>query len=56
MRTREQGLNIGRLSKLNQAVRNSIKRLLDGGIGIEEISKSLEIGVGSVYRALKAAY
>ena len=54
-RARAQGVKIGRPSKLNEAVRTSVKLLRDGGMGIKEISKRLEIGVGSVYGALKAA-
>jgi transposase len=48
-------VKIGRPSKLNETVRTSVKLLRDGGMGIKEISKRLEIGVGSVYGALKAA-
>ena len=54
-RARAQGVKIGRPSKLNDAVRTSVKLLRDGGMGIKEISKRLEIGVGSVYSALSAA-
>jgi hypothetical protein len=39
---------------MNDAVRTSVKLLRDGGMGIKEISKRLEIGVGSVYGALNA--
>jgi len=45
-------VKIGRPSKLNDAVRTSVKLLREGGMGIKEISKRLEIGVGSVYSAL----
>ena len=51
-RARAQGVKIGRPSKLNEAVRTSVKLLRDGGMGIKEISKRLEIGVGSVYSAM----
>ena len=54
-RSRAQGVKIGGPSKLNEAARISVKFLRDGGMGIKEISKRLEIGVGSVYGALKAA-
>ena len=36
---RAQGVKIGRPSKLNEAVRTSVKLLRDGGMGIKEISK-----------------
>ncbi len=52
---RAQGVKIGRPSSLNEAVRASVKQLRDGDMGIKEISKRLEIGVGSVYGVLKAA-
>ena len=54
-RARAQGVKIGRPSKLNEAVRTSVKLLRDGGMGIKEISKRLEIGVGSVYGVMRAA-
>ena len=52
---RGQGVKIGRPSNLNEAVRASVKQLRGGDMGIKEISKRLEIGVGSVYGVLKAA-
>jgi DNA invertase Pin-like site-specific DNA recombinase len=55
-RARAQGVRIGRPSKMNDAVKTSVKLLRDGGMGIKEISKRLEIGVGTVYSALKDAY
>lgn len=45
---------LGSLSKMNDAVRTAVKLLRDGGMGIKEISKRLEIGVGTVYSALGA--
>jgi DNA invertase Pin-like site-specific DNA recombinase len=54
-RARAQGVKIGRPSKLNDAARTSVKLLRESGMGIKEISKRLEIGVGSVYGALQAA-
>ena len=52
-RARAQGVKIGRPSKLNDAVRTSVKLLRENGMGIKEISKRLEIGVGSVYSAIR---
>ena len=54
-RARSQGLKIEQPNKRDDAVRTSVKLLRDGGMGIKEISKRLEIGVGSVYGALRAA-
>ncbi len=48
-------MKIGRPSKLSDAVRTSVKLLREGGMGIKEISKRLEIGVGSVYAAIAKA-
>jgi DNA invertase Pin-like site-specific DNA recombinase len=55
-RARAQGVKLGRPSKLNDAVRTSVKLLRGGGMGIKEISRTLEIGIGSVYGALRAAH
>jgi DNA invertase Pin-like site-specific DNA recombinase len=54
-RARAQGVKIGRPSKMNDAVKTSVKMLRDNGIGIKDISKRLEIGIGTVYSVLKAA-
>ena len=54
-RARAQGVKIGRPTKMNDAVRTSVRLLRDNGMGIREIAKRLEIGVGTVYSALKAA-
>ncbi len=54
-RARSQGVKIGRPSKMNEAVRTSVRLLRGNGMAIREISKRLEIGVGTVYSALKAA-
>ena len=54
-RARSQGVKIGRPSKMNEAVRTSVKLLRDNGMAIREISRRLEIGVGTVYSVLRAA-
>lgn len=54
-RARSQGVKIGRPSKMNDAVRTSVQLLRGNGMAIREISKRLEIGVGTVYLALQAA-
>ena len=54
-RASSQGVKIGRPSKMNDAVRSSVKMLKDRGVGIREIAKKLEIGVGTVYSVLRAA-
>jgi DNA invertase Pin-like site-specific DNA recombinase len=54
-RARSQGTKIGRPSKMNDAVRTSVRLLRDKGMSIREIAKRLEIGVGTVYTVLKTA-
>jgi DNA invertase Pin-like site-specific DNA recombinase len=44
-RARTQGVKIGRPGRLDEVVRTSVKLLRDGGMGIKEISKRLEIGI-----------
>jgi DNA invertase Pin-like site-specific DNA recombinase len=51
-RARAQGIKIGRPSKLNDAVKTSVKLLRGNGMGIKQIAKTLEIGIGSVYASL----
>ena len=50
-----QGVKIGRPSKMNDAVRSSVRMLKDKGVGIRDIARKLEIGVGTVYSVLRAA-
>lgn len=51
-RAKAQGVKIGRPSKMNDAVKTSVKLLRENGKGIREISRMLGIGVGSVYVAM----
>ena len=54
-RARSQGVKIGRPTKMNDAVRTSVKLLHGNGMAIRKIAKQLEIGVGTVYTVLRAA-
>ena len=54
-RARSQGVKIGRPSKMNDAVRTSVKLLHGNGMAIRNISKQLAIGVGTVYSVLRVA-
>ncbi|MBX3534554.1 MAG: recombinase family protein [Xanthobacteraceae bacterium] len=54
-RARAQGIKIGRPSKMNDAVKTSVRLLKGKGVGIREIASKLEIGIGTVYSVLKAA-
>ena len=49
------GVRFGRPSKMNSSVAEAVRLLREKGAGIKEISRSLEIGVGTVYKALKTA-
>lgn len=54
-RARARGVKFGRPSKMNSSVAEAVRLLREKGAGIKEIAKSLEIGVGSVYKALRIA-
>jgi len=46
------GVKMGRPSKMNDGMRSAIKLLRDKGMGIKQISKQLQIGIGTVYSVL----
>ncbi|MEQ1656781.1 MAG: recombinase family protein [Nitrospira sp.] len=54
-RAKTRGVRFGRPSKMNSSVAEAVKLLREKGAGIKEIAKSLQIGVGSVYKALNNA-
>jgi DNA invertase Pin-like site-specific DNA recombinase len=54
-RAKARGVKFGRKSKMNSSVAEAVRLLREKGAGIKEISRSLEIGVGTVYKALKMA-
>jgi len=54
-RAKARGVRFGRPSKMNSSVAEAVRLLREKGAGIKEIARSLEIGVGSVYKALKTA-
>ena len=49
-----QGIKIGRPTKMNDAVQTAVKLLRADGVAIKDIARRLEIGVGTVYTALRA--
>ena len=53
-RAKERGVKFGRPSKMNSSVAEAVRLLREKGAGIKDIAKSLQIGVGSVYQALRA--
>ena len=54
-RAKARGVKFGRPSKMNSSVAEAVRLLREKGAGIKDIAKSLQIGVGSVYQALRAA-
>jgi DNA invertase Pin-like site-specific DNA recombinase len=54
-RAKARGVKFGRPSKMNSSVAEAVRLLREKGAGIKEIASSLQIGVGSVYKALKTA-
>lgn len=54
-RAKARGVKFGRPSKMNSSVEEAVRLLREKGAGIKEIAKSLEIGVGTVYKALNNA-
>ena len=53
-RVRSEGKKLGRPTNYNDGMKNSIRLLRDGGMSIKKIAVNLEIGIGTVYRALGA--
>ena len=54
-RAKARGVKFGRPTKFNDSVAVSVRMLREKGAGIREIAKSLQIGVGTVYKALGKA-
>jgi DNA invertase Pin-like site-specific DNA recombinase len=54
-RARARGVRFGRPSKMNSSVTEAVRLLREKGAGIKDIAKSLQIGVGSVYKAINLA-
>ena len=54
-RAKARGVKFGRKSKMNSSVAEAVRLLRQKGAGIKNIAKSLEIGVGSVYKCLRSA-
>ena len=52
-RAKARGVKFGRKSKMNSSVAEAVRLLRGKGAGIKDIAKSLKIGVGTVYKALK---
>jgi DNA invertase Pin-like site-specific DNA recombinase len=46
------GVKMGLRSKMNEGMRQAVKLLREKGMGIKQIAKQLQIGVGTVYSAI----
>lgn len=51
-RAKASGVHIGRPTKMNDGVKCAVKLLREKGMSIRQISKQLQIGVGTVYSVL----
>ena len=51
-RAKASGVHIGRPTKMNDGMRQAVKLLREKGMGIKQIAKQLQIGVGKVYSAI----
>lgn len=51
-RAKANGVKLGIPSKMNDGMRSSVKLLREKGMGIKQIAKQLQIGVGTVYTVM----
>ena len=51
-RAREQGKKLGRKTKVNESLITAVRLLREKEMSIKNISKQLNIGVGTVYKVL----
>jgi DNA invertase Pin-like site-specific DNA recombinase len=54
-RAKARGVKFGRPSSYSESVANAVRMLRAKGAGIREIQKSLGLGAGTVYKALRSA-
>jgi len=53
-RAKANGVKLGRPSKMNDGMRSAVKLLREKGMGIKQIARELQIGVGTVYSVMGA--
>jgi len=46
---------LGRPSKMNDGMKSAVKLLREKGMGIKQIARELQIGVGTVYSVVQVA-
>ena len=51
-RAKANGVKLGRPSKMNDGMKSAVKLLREKGMGIKQIAKELQIGVGTVYSVI----
>jgi DNA invertase Pin-like site-specific DNA recombinase len=51
-RAKANGVKLGRPSKMNDGMRSAVKLLREKGMGIKQIARKLQIGVGTVYSVM----
>jgi DNA invertase Pin-like site-specific DNA recombinase len=54
-RAKANGVKFGRPSKMSDGMRSAVKLLREKGMGIKQIAKQLQIGVGTVYSVMQVA-
>ena len=54
-RAKANGVKLGRPSKMNDGMRSAVKLLREKGMGIKQIARELQIGVGTVYSVMQVA-
>ena len=54
-RAKANGVKLGRPTKMNDGMRSAVKILREKGMGIKQISRVLQIGVGTVYSVMQVA-
>jgi len=53
-RAKANGVKLGRPSKMNDGMHSAVKLLREKGMGIKQIARELQIGVGTVYSVMGA--
>ena len=51
-RAKANGVKLGRPSKMNDGMRSAVRLLREKGMGIKQIARELQIGVGTVYSVI----
>jgi DNA invertase Pin-like site-specific DNA recombinase len=52
-RAKANGVKLGRPTRMNEGMKSAVKLLCEKGMGIKQIARELQIGVGTVYSVMK---